>query len=209
MGFFEGLVQGFTGCNVSFSQNAPQYNAPPPTIKLKKQELWTPNSGISLYNKEHPIAPQWKSHQKLTNQGLSPYIGTLHNGKKMIIWQHANFAPINTSKNDNFNTSKPIVIDNGYKEVKPPKKWSELTLGQKIARGFSNTCKFLINPFSTTTNSFSSEPLTGWKKTLAQVGDFGFNTATAFLCPPLFFTSVGAAMSGALVDNCFDTGRYA
>lgn len=209
MGFFAGLVQGFTGYNMSFTQNAPTYSAPPPTIYFKKQVPWTPNSGVSLYNKDHPIAPQWKSHQKLTNQGLAPYVGTLNNGQKMLVWQNPSSIPITNKSNDSFERSNHIVVDNGYREVKPPKKWSELTLGQKFARGFSNTCNFLINPFSTSINSFRTEPLTGWRKTLAQVGDFGFNTATAFLCPPLFLTSVGAAMSGALVDNCFDTGRYA
>ncbi len=210
MGFFEGLVQGFTGCNVSFSQNAPQPIAQAPLIKFKKQELWTPKSGMSLFNNEHPIEPQRKSFDRLREQGLKPYIGTFHDGNKTIVWQNPATVAINSNNYSNkYDISEPIEVYTGYKIVQTPKKWSELTLGQKIARGFSNTCKFLTNPFSTTINSFRSEPLTGWKKTLTQVGDFGFNTAAAFLYTPLFLTTVGAAACGSFVDNCFDTGRYA
>lgn len=209
MGFLNGLIAGFTGVSLSVSQNTPTggMSAPPPTLNCVKQERWTPDSGVSLFNKKASIERQRKTHQKLTAQGLSPFVNTQADGSKYISWQLAPLLP-SSGNNKEQDYTKPIVIDNGYKEVPPRKNWSELTSSEKWTRGTFNFCNFLTAPFSTTSKLFAKDTPTskpGWFRSyVLPICDVGYTAVSAVLCPPLFFTSIGGAMGSALLYNTSD-----
>lgn len=179
-----------------------------PFGQAKRIRPWTSKSGISLYDNNYNIDAQKSSQNKLRAQGYTPYILDYDDGYS-IGWSTPEYVA-NINKYKKVSTTagapqKPIKTEHGINEAKAPKKWEELTFWQKVGRGFSNVCKFISNPITSISNYFcgnsEQNPPSQTRSIITGLCDAGIQIVSLFAFPPLFFTSVGATMCAAGIDE--------